>query len=141
MADWLFQGNPERFPLHAEVARSREHWWSTPRYRDQIARDDRVWIQIVGHDHPGLYYVATVTVPVHPGSPVHEAGATFGQWRTDLRFDYRIDPPLLRSELLDDPGLGGFRPFHGFQGSAFPVPAEVAAALAQRAEPRLKALD
>lgn len=140
MADWIFEGNPERFHLHAEPATSRQQWWSTPRYRDRIAPGDRVWIQIVGHDHPGIYYVATVTSGVHAGEPEHEGTATYGRWRTDLRFDYRLDPPLLRSELLDDPELKSFWPFHGFQGSAFPVPPEVAAILSERAARRLVSL-
>jgi hypothetical protein len=59
------------------------------------------------------------------------------RWRTDIRFDYRIRPPLLRSELIDDIELGSFRPFRGFQGSNVPVPPDVAVVLAARAAPRL----
>ena len=62
------------------------------------------------------------------------------RWRTDIRFDYRIRPPLLRTELLEDVQLGTFRPFHGFQGSNVPVPSDVAAALAARVAPRLEPL-
>ena len=59
---------------------------------------------------------------------------------SSVRFDGRIRPPLLRSELLEDVQLGSFRPFRGFQGSNVPVPPEVAAALAARAAPRLEPL-
>ncbi|HUA27925.1 MAG TPA: hypothetical protein VMC03_03500 [Streptosporangiaceae bacterium] len=62
------------------------------------------------------------------------------RWRTDIRFDYRIRPPLLRSELVDDIEIGSFRPFRGSQGSNVPVPANVAQALAARFEPRLEPL-
>ena len=140
MADWIFEGNPQRYDLHAAITASRQHWWSTPRYRDRMAVGDRVWLQIAGRDHPGIYYVATITSPTyeHPGQP---PDATYGRWRTDIRFDYRISPPLLRSELLDDPELGSFRPFRGFQGSTVPVPSAIATALSERAAPRLVAFE
>jgi predicted RNA-binding protein with PUA-like domain len=137
MADWIFQGNPRHYDLHASVAASREHWWGTPRYRDRMAVGDRVWLQVAGPKDPGIYYVATIVsetyeYPVRPSDPAHF------RWRTDIRFDYRIDPPLLRSELRDDAQFGSFRPFRGFQGSNVPVPPDVAAALAARAAPRLE---
>jgi hypothetical protein len=140
VADWIFQGNPKHHDLHAAVASSRRQWWSTPRYRDRTAVGDRVWLQIVGRDHPGIYYVATIMSPTyeHPGQP---GGTTHGRWRTDIRFDYRITPPLLRLELVGDPRLGSFRPFRGFQGSTVPVPPDIAAVLRERAAPRLEALD
>jgi len=104
-----------------------------------MAVGDRVWLQVVGPKAPGIYYAATIMSetyehPVQPSDPAHF------RWRTDIRFDYRIRPPLLRSELLEDVQLGSFRPFRGFQGSNVPVPPEVAAALAARAAPRLEPL-
>ena len=65
--------------------------------------------------------------------PVQPSDRGHFRWRTDIRFDSRICPPLLRSELLEDAQLGLFRPFRGFQGSNVPVPPDVAAA---RAAPR-----
>ena len=110
MADWIFQGNRGHYDLDAAVTASREHWWGTPRYRDRMAVGDQ------------------------PADPARL------RWRTDIRFDYRIRPPLLRSDLLEDGRLGSFRPFRGFQGSNVPVPLDVAAALAARAAPRLEPL-
>jgi hypothetical protein len=136
VTDWIFQGNPQHHDLH--VPASRQQWWSTPRYRDRTAEGDRVWLQIVGRDHPGIYYIATITAPTyeHRGQP---SGTNRGRWRTDIRFDYAITPPLLRLELLGDPQLGSFRPFRGFQGSTVPVPPDVATVLWERAGPRLEA--
>jgi hypothetical protein len=139
MADWIFQGNSRHYDLGTSVAASREQWWGTPRYRDRMAVGDQVWLQVVGPKDPGIYYVATIVSetyehPVQPSDPAHF------RWRTDIRFDYLIRPPLLRSELLEDVQLGSFRPFRGFQGSNVPVPPDVAAALAARAAPRLESL-
>jgi hypothetical protein len=104
-----------------------------------MAVSDRVWVQVTGPHHPGIYYVATIVSatyehPLQPGEPA------YARWRTDIRVGYRVRPPLLRSELLDDATLGSFRPFHGFQGSNVPVPPDIAAALSERAAPRLVTL-
>jgi hypothetical protein len=85
---------------------------------------------------PGACWVWAVRL-ADPGPPGEPA---YARWRTDIRVDHRIEPPLLRSELLDDVTLGSFRPFHGFQGSNVPVPPDIAAALTGRAAPRLVTL-
>jgi hypothetical protein len=138
MTDWIFQGNGRRRELDASITASRVHSWRTPRYRDRAAAGDRVWLQEVGRDEPGIYYLATITVPTYEDPEWHEGDSAYARWRTDIRLDYRIDPPLLRVELLAIAELGSFRPFHGFQGSTVPVPADIAAALLERAKPRLE---
>jgi hypothetical protein len=140
MTDWIFQGNRKWQDLDAAISASRDQRWSTPRYRDRAAAGDRVWLQIVGPDHPGIYYVATIAAPTYEDPAWRDTGSSFGRWRTDIRFDYRIDPALSRAELLADAELGSFRPFRGFQGSTMPLPADVARALSERAAPRLEAL-
>ena len=96
-----------------------------------------MWLQVVGRREPGIYYVATITAPTYEDPDWRDGDRAAARWRTDVRFDYRIDPPLLRAELLATAGLGSFRPFSGFQGSTVPVPADVAAALQERAAARL----
>jgi hypothetical protein len=140
MTDWIFQGNGKQHDLHAAIAGSRLHSWRTPRYRDRTAAGDRVWLQIVGRDEPGIYYVAAITVPTYEDPEWREGASAYARWRTDVRFVYRIDPPLLRVELLATAGLASFRPFRGFQGSTVPLPPDIATALWERAAPRLEAL-
>ena len=98
MADWIFQASAREHDLDASIAASQQRWWGTPRYRDRIAVGDRVWIQETGPHHPGIYYVATIVSATyeHPAQPGEPA---YARWRTDIRVDYRITPPLLRSEL------------------------------------------
>ena len=140
MNDWIFQGNGKRFDLGAAIAKSRLQSWRTPRYRDRTAAGDRVWLQVVGRDAPGIYYVAAITASTYEDPRWHDAGDQYARWRTDIRFVYRIDPPLLRVELLASAEFASFRPFRGFQGSTTPVPSDVAAALWERAAPRLEPL-
>ena len=84
MADWIFQGSPREHDLGARIAASPEQWWGTPRYRDRMAVGDRVWVQVTGPHHPGIYYVATIVSatyehPLRPGEPA------YARWRTDIR--------------------------------------------------------
>jgi 5-methylcytosine-specific restriction enzyme B len=137
MQDWIFQATPKRYDVHAAVAESRREWWNTPRYRDEIDVKDRVWLQIAGPHAPGIYYVATVMSLPYEAGPEEGELPTFGRWRTDIRFDYRIEPPLLRTELLNQPQLKSFRPFRGFQGSNVPLPPQVSSRLSDLAATRL----
>ena len=84
--------------------------------------------------------MATITTATYENPEWHDGGSSYGRWRTGIRFDYRIDPPLLRAELLADAALGSFRSFGGFQGSTVPLPPEIATALSERASPRLEPL-
>jgi hypothetical protein len=140
MTDWIFQGSGKRYDLDAAVAASRLQSWRTPRYRDRAVAGDRVWLQVAGRNEPGIYYVGAITAPTHEDPDWRAGDSAYARWRTDVRFDYRIDPPLLRVELLATAGLASFRPFRSFQGSTVPLPPDVAAALLEQAAPRLEAL-
>lgn len=127
MADWIFQAD---HPVDDEVTERRVHWWNTPHHRRDIAVDDRVWLQVSGRHNPGLYYVAKVVHPVYESTEIeYPERPSFGRWRTDIRFECRIVPPLLRSELREDRELASFRPFYGFQGSNRPVPEAISSRL------------
>jgi hypothetical protein len=137
MGDWIFQGNGRQLDLDAAIAASPLRSWRTPRYRDRTAAGDRVWLQVAGRHEPGIYYVATITAPTYEDPHWRDSDPVSARWRTDIRFDYRIDPPLLRVELLANTRLAAFRPFRGFQGSTYPVPGDIAAVLRERAAARL----
>jgi hypothetical protein len=137
MTDWIFQGNRKHYDLEAAIAESRVRSWRTPRYRDRTATGDPVWLQVVGREEPGIYYLGTITGPTYEDPDWHAGDSAYARWRTEVRFDYRIEPPLLRVELRATAELGSFRPFGGFQGSTVPVPLDVAAILRARAESRL----
>jgi hypothetical protein len=141
MTDWIFQGNGKRHDLDAAIAASRLHRWRTPRYRDLTAIGDRVWLQIAGRDKPGIYYLATITAATYQDPEWRDGDRASARWRTDIRLDDRIDPPLLRVELLATAALASFRPFRGFQGSTVPLPPDIAATLRDLAAPRLDPLE
>jgi hypothetical protein len=140
VTDWIFQGNAKHYDLDAALVASRLRSWRTPRYRALAAAGDQAWLQVVGRDEPGIYYLATILGPTYADPEWRDGDSPYARWRTDVRFDYRIDPPLLRVELVATAALSAFRPFRGFQGSTVPVPDAIAAALRDRAAPRLSAL-
>jgi hypothetical protein len=140
MADWIFQATPKTYDVHAAVAESPADWWNTPRRRNVINIGDRVWLQVAGPNSPGIYYVATVVSLPYEAEPSDPERPNFGRWRTDIRYDYSLDLPLLRTELLDHPRLGSFWPFRGFQGSNALVPPDVATKLSDLVTPRFVSL-
>jgi hypothetical protein len=140
MTDWIFQGSGQHHELAAALAASPVRSWRTPRYRDLAAAGDAVWLQVTGRHEPGLYYLATITAPTYADPEWRDGDSPYARWRTDIRFEYRIDPPLLRAELLATAALGSFRPFRGFQGSTVPLPPDIAALVRERASPRLDPL-
>src|SRR6201996_8509551 len=142
MTDWIFQGSgkSKRQDLDAALAISPLRSWRTPRYRDRTAAGDRVWVQVVGQDAPGIYYQATIVAPTYEDPEWQADAPPSARGRTDITVQHRIAPPLLRVELRAAAELSSFWPFRGFQGSTMPVPDDIAAALEERAGPRLTPL-
>lgn len=136
MADWIVQANPKIYDVHAAVARSRADWWRTPKYRKEICVGDRVWLQIVGPQDPGIYYIASFT-----SLPYEKSDSDLGPWHSDIQYDYRLEPPPLRVEALADSVLGQFRPLRGFQGTMARVPEGIVARLLGKTEGRRTSLD
>ena len=139
MTEWIFQGSGH-YDLQAAVAASRQQSWRTPRYRDRTAVGDPVWLRIAGRHQPGIYYLGSITTATHEDPDWHPGDSEYARWRTGVRFDFRIEPPLLRAELGAAASLSSFRPFRGFQGSTVPLPPAIAAALRELAMPRLESL-
>ena len=117
--------------MGSEDARLVRDYAAMPQSRPQVCGGAE---HQCGSSSIGLAAARKSPEAAQPSAPDHF------RWRTDIRFDFRVRPPLLRSELLQDVELGSFRPFRGFQGSNVPVPSEVAAALMARAAPRLDPL-
>ena len=85
----------------------------------------------MGPHDPGIYYIASFT-----SLPYEKPDSEFGPWHSDIQYDYRIQPPLLRVEASEDSVLGQFRPLRGFQGTMARVPEDIVARLMQLTEGR-----
>ncbi len=118
--------------VHLETTRDR----GGTHCASALSVGDRIWLQIVGPYDPGIYYVASFT-----SLPYERPDSEFGPWYSDIQYDYRIQPPLLRVEALEDSVLGEFRPLRGFQGTMARVPEDIVARLLRLTATRRMPLD
>ena len=114
MTDWMFQANPKRYDLVAEAAKRFSDDWSMNQHRDKVRVGDRIFFFLSG-SKAGIYVIGRVV------SPVYEAAVPddFGRWKVDVEYEALVDPPALRSELLQDPKLASYRPFAGLLATNF----------------------
>lgn len=136
MTDWLFQATPKRSTVgydskgHLVNPAPRTAGSSIIRYRDQIAMGDRAWLQTWQQTGEPDHAIGTLAT-------IYELYEWENDWYTNIRLEYRVDPPLLAAELLGDPVLGSFGPFREFQCSNVPLPPPMATRLSELASPRL----
>ncbi len=133
--DWLFQANPKRYDLIAALDAGVGEWWAMNQGRKEISPGDRVFFWNAGDD-------AALVAVGHVTSPVRESpDRIFGNYCVDVTYDYRVDPPFTRHEILArGDNLSDFKPFSLFRGTNLclrdsAVIAALDAALADRLVP------
>ncbi len=110
--DWLFQANPKRYDLIAALAAGVDEWWAMNQGRKEVSPGDRVFFWNAG-ENAALVAVGRITSPVR-----ENPGGNFGDYRVDVAYDYRVDPPLSRHEILARGDvLAEFKPFSLFRGT------------------------
>jgi HJR/Mrr/RecB family endonuclease len=110
--DWIFQANPKLYDLAAAIAAGFDKHWSMNQGRNLVSPGDRVFFWESGHDAK-LLAVGRVT------SAVYERESNeFGKYAVDVSYDYRVDPPLTRTEILAlNSPISKSRAFTGFMGT------------------------
>jgi len=122
---WMFQANPKRHDLLAEITIHSSDEWAMNQHRDHAASGDRVYFFLSG-DQAGIYAAGRITSTAFRAEKANE----FGEWKVDVVFESLVEPPLLRTpEIAADPVLASFGPFMGRMGTNFPIPPSVAARL------------
>jgi hypothetical protein len=113
--DWIFQSNPKRFDVMAAISGDADRTFAMNQYRNLVSVGDRIFFWECG---PKAKLVAVG----HVTSPAYEGGSDFGEHLVDLEYDYQVEPPLTRNEiLLSAAPLAGYRPFQWFMGTNFPI--------------------
>jgi HJR/Mrr/RecB family endonuclease len=114
--DWLFRCNPKRFDLEALLdGGAVTDDWAMNQHRQLVSPGDRVFFWQTGPN-------ARLLAIGHITSPVYEReNSAFGRYCVDVVFDYRIEPPLNRSEAIENKSLCGFAPFKWAMGTNFPI--------------------
>ena len=95
---WVFQSNPKRFDLLQALDAGSAESWSINQHQQDIQPGDRVWFRITG-PAAGVYAIGRVT------SLPRKESNEFGDWRADVTFESRVNPPLSRAESNADPIL------------------------------------
>jgi len=126
---WVFQANPKRFDLLQALRDGTAESWAVNQHRQDIQPGDRIWFRITGPE-AGIYAVGRVTSVPRPEA------SEFGDWRVDVTFESRIDPPLLRAESAGDPVLSAASALTGLMGTNLSLPAEADARLEEMTEDR-----
>jgi predicted Mrr-cat superfamily restriction endonuclease len=127
---WVFQANPKRFDLLQALEDGGTEMWSVNQHRQDIQPGDRVWFRLTG-PAAGIYAVGQVA-----SLPRLETNE-FGDWQVDVKFESRIDPPLLRTESDADPVLSAASALAGQMGTNLSLPAETDTRLEEVTENRL----
>ena len=94
MTDWIFPGSGKRkqHDLDAALAESPLRSWRTPRYRDRAVAGDRVWVQVVGRDAPGIYYLATILAPTYEDPEWQVGDSPYARCRRRVNTDPGVAP-------------------------------------------------
>ena len=82
MADWIFQGNPDRFDVDRYLSTHRHIYWTVARHQQQVQKGDRVFLwRAAGSRNAiaGIVGVGAVADGVAPKGEVH-----FPQFLGDL---------------------------------------------------------
>jgi predicted Mrr-cat superfamily restriction endonuclease len=127
---WVFQANPKRFDLLQALRDGGTETWAVNQRRRDIQPGDRVWFRLTGPS-AGVYAVGQVTSLPRPEA------SEFGDWRVDVTFESRIDPPLLRAESDADPVLLATSALAGLMGTNLSLSTEADTRLEELTENRL----
>jgi MoxR-like ATPase len=102
---WLFQANPAQWNLVAELetwADGEKQDWTASRYRDRMHEGDRVALWMSGPS-AGIYALAELAgEPFERPRPEFRPGDADTEWAVPVRLTRRVEPPLLKAELLND---------------------------------------
>jgi len=150
MADWIFQGNPDRFDVDAYLSTHRHIYWTVarPEHQRQVQQGDRVFLwRAAGSRNAiaGVVGVGTVAEPAAPKSEVQspqDLGDSLWKGEADQAgetkagitlSEARLTPSagmITRQDLLLHAVLSRLTILRFAQGSNFPITSEHAALLA-----------
>jgi 5-methylcytosine-specific restriction protein B len=73
--------------------------------------------------------------------PINRGENIFGEWGVVVSFDYKIETPLLKAEIVANKDLASITQINGLQGSNFSMPNETAQFILKYLEPRLRIIE
>lgn len=136
---WLFQANPDRFDLTGHLASwdiGNEDTWTVKRHKDEYREGDDIVIWQSG-DEAGAYALGVLTSePFEVDELDWDPDAGPGPFtQVKYRLTRKLEPPVYRRDLLDDPILSQLGVIRQPQGTNYRVTAEQWEALVAAASP------
>jgi restriction endonuclease len=129
-AAWVFQANPKLFDLLGALDAGTSQTWAVNQHRPDVQPGDRVWFRLSGVA-AGIYAAGRImSIP-------RQETTEFANWQTDVSFDYRIGPPLLRPESDADTVLSRESALTGIMGTNLAPSAAADSRLEDLTEDRL----
>lgn len=148
MADWIFQGNPDRFDVDAYLSTHRYIYWTVAQHQGQVQRGDRVFVwRAAGSRNAvaGIVGLGTIAEPAAPKGEVQfpqHLGDPLWKGQTDQAgemkagialSEFRLTPSagmITRQDIVLHPVLCRLTILRFAQGSNFPITSDHAALLA-----------
>ena len=132
---WVFQSNPTKWSLLEAIENNVNNDWAANQNRDKMKIGDLIFFR-QSEPNSGVYAIGhLMKEPINRGSNI------FGEWGVVVSFDYKIESPLLKAEILANKDLSSITQINGLQGSNFSIVNETAQMLLNYLEPRLKVIE
>jgi HJR/Mrr/RecB family endonuclease len=112
LMNWVFQANPKLYDIAAAIDAGIDTNWAMNQGRKLVSPGDRVFFWESG---PAAKLLAIGRII----SAVYERElGKFGKFAVDVSYDYRVVPPLTRSEIVESSHhMSKARAFTGFMGT------------------------
>ena len=121
---WLFQANPRVWDVEAALASMDEgdtEDFSVSRFKSEIAIGDRVLLWKAG-DRSGIYGIGQIIGEIFErGEDEEHFTSATDEVAVPWRLTRKLDPPILRIDLLKHPVLSGLSVISAPQGTNFRV--------------------
>ena len=132
---WVFQSNPSKWSLMDAIEKNVNNDWAANQNKDKMRIGDLIFFR-QSEPNSGVYAVGHLMK-----EPINRGENIFGEWGVVVSFDYKIESPLLKAEILANKDLASITQINGLQGSNFSIPNETAQRLLKYMEPRLRVIE
>ena len=133
--NWVFQSNPSKWNLLSALEKNVNNDWAANQNREKMKIGDVIFFR-QSEPNSGVYAIGHLMK-----EPANRGENVFGEWGVVVSFDYKVDTPLLKQEILSNKDLAGITQINGLQGSNFSLPNETAQFLLGYLDSRLKVIE
>ncbi|MEQ9564398.1 MAG: EVE domain-containing protein, partial [Pseudomonadales bacterium] len=127
--------NPKYYDIIEALKQLDDFCWSVNQHKNKIRKGDRVYLWVSGKQAGIIAQGTILSAPQLMAEPPEEVkfhqqnNAPTEELRVMLHVEKRFNPPILRSDLLNDPDLQSLTILKSAQMTNNPLPPEEAAAL------------